>query len=111
MTASQLGARIGVRPQTIANFEKSEAAGTIQLSTLRRVADEFDCTVVYALVPRSTLEDVVMERARELAREELGRIGHSMALEAQSVPVAEQAKQIEEYAREHVRDRDLWKSR
>lgn len=110
MSAPQLGARIGARQQTIADFERSEVRGTIQLNTLRRVAEALDCTLVYALVPRSSLEETVMARARDLARKELGRIGHSMELEAQGVPAAEHYKQIEDYAREHVRERDLWKA-
>ena len=40
MTGAQLGARMGIRPQTVETIEKSEAAGTIQLNTLRRAAEE-----------------------------------------------------------------------
>ncbi|MGO6762544.1 helix-turn-helix domain-containing protein, partial [Rhizobium ruizarguesonis] len=42
MTGAQLGTRIGVRPQTVEAIEKSEAAGTIQLNTLRRAAEALD---------------------------------------------------------------------
>lgn len=59
MTGAQLGARIGIRPQTVESIEKSEAAGTIQLNTLRRAAEALDCTLVYALVPNTSLETVV----------------------------------------------------
>ena len=54
MTGGQLASRLGIRPQTVAALEKSEAAGSIQLSTLRRVAEAMDCTLVYAkMVPTS----------------------------------------------------------
>lgn len=109
MSALQLGARLGVKPQSLAGLEKSEASGTIQLKTLRNAAEALDCTLVYALVPRSSLEDAAQRRAREIANRELARIGHTMDLEAQGLSEAEREAQIDEYVREHVRERDLWK--
>ena len=109
MSALQLGARLGVKPQSLAGLEKSEASGTIQLKTLRNAAEALDCTLVYALVPRSSLEDAAQGRAREIANRELARIGHTMDLEAQGLSEAEREAQIDEYVREHVRERDLWK--
>ncbi len=108
MSALQLGARLGVKPQSVADLEKSEAYGTIQLKTLRKVAEALDCTLVYALVPSSSLEDAVQTRAREIARNELARIGHTMDLEAQGLSKAEREAQIDDYVRNHLRERDLW---
>lgn len=108
MSAIQLGARLGVKPQSVADLEKSEALGTIQLKTLRKTAEALDCTLVYALVPNSSLEDIVQKRARDLARKELARIGHSMDLEAQGLSKTEREAQIDGYIREHLRERDLW---
>ncbi len=109
MSAIQLGTRLGVKQQSVADLEKSEAFGTIQLKTLRKAAEMIDCTLVYALVPKSSLEDTVQKRARGIARKELARIWHTMDLEAQSIPKAEREVQIDEYIREHLRERDLWK--
>ena len=108
MSASQLGTRLGVKPQSVADLEKSEALGTIQLKTLRKAAEALDCTLVYALVPNSSIEDTVQTRARSIARKELARIGHSMDLEAQGLSKADREAQIDEYVREHLRERDLW---
>lgn len=108
MSALQLGTRLGVKPQSVADLEKSEAHGTIQLKTLRRAAEAFDCTLIYALVPNSSLEDAVQTRAREIARKELASIGHTMDLEAQGLSKAEREAQVDEYVREHLRKRDLW---
>ena len=55
MTAGQLGGRIGMRGQSVLDLEKSEKAGTIQLKTLRKAAEALDCTLVYALVPKTSL--------------------------------------------------------
>lgn len=109
MSALQLSTRLGVKPQSMAGLEKSEASGTIQLKTLRNAAEALDCTLVYAFVPRSSLEDAVQTRERAIANKELARIGHTMDLEAQGLSKAEREAQIDEYVREHVRERDLWR--
>ena len=109
MSGAQLGRRMGVKAQSIADIEKSEASGTVQLRTLRRVAEALDCIVVYALIPKSSLEDMVQRRAHEIARKELIRIAHTMDLEAQGLSQEEREDQIETYIRDHLRERDLWK--
>src|SRR5215813_8399297 len=56
MTAEQLGRRLGVKQSSVVALEQSEAKGSIELATLRRVAEALDCTLVYALVPNKPLE-------------------------------------------------------
>ena len=99
---------MGVKAQSVTDIEKSEAAGTIQLKTLRRVAEALDCVVIYAFIPRSSLEDMVQTRAREIARKELARIAHTMDLEAQGLSQEEREQQIETFIHDHLRERDLW---
>ena len=108
MSGAQLGKRLGVKAQSIADLEKSEVQGTIQLNTLRRAAEAMDCVVVYALVPRSTLVETVENRAREIARKEIARISHTMDLEAQGLSKTDREAQIDAYMRDHLRSRDLW---
>lgn len=107
MTGVQLANRMKVRPQTLEALEKSEAAGSIQLSTLRRAAEALDCTLVYALVPNSSLEGAVTARARRIAEREIGRVAHTMRLEAQATGDAGKEERIAAYIRS-IRDRDLW---
>lgn len=108
MSGVQLASRLGVRPQTVAAVEKSEASGTIQLDTLRRMADAMDCTLVYALVPRSSLEDMVDKRARAIATRDLRRVARTMELEAQGTGNADMEARIAAYIRDEIKDRDLW---
>jgi predicted DNA-binding mobile mystery protein A len=107
MTGVQLAARMKVRPQTVEALEKSESLGSVQLSTLRRAAEALDCTLVYALVPNSSLEEAVKERARKIAQHDLERVAHTMKLEAQETGDAGREERIEEYIRS-LKDRDLW---
>ena len=108
MSGAQLGRRIGMKAQSVADIEKSEASGTIQLKTLRRAAEALDCVVVYALIPKSSLQDMVQGRAREIAHREFVRIAHTMDLEAQGLSREEREEQVEAYICDHLRERDLW---
>ena len=56
MTTAQLAKRLGMKQPSVVAIEQSEAKGTIELATLRRVAEALDCTLVYALVPNKPLE-------------------------------------------------------
>ncbi len=99
---------MGIRPQTVETIEKSEAAGTIQLNTLRRAAEALNCTLVYALVPNTSLEAMVETSARALAVRELQRVEHSMRLEAQGTDDADLEARIQAYMRDRLSERDLW---
>lgn len=85
MTTAQLAFRMGVKQPSVISFERSEARGSIEMATLRRAAEALDCTLVYALIPRKSLEATVRERAGEFARRRLEPIEHSMLLEDQKV--------------------------
>jgi predicted DNA-binding mobile mystery protein A len=108
MSGSQLASRLNVRPQTVDAMEKSEANSSVQLNTLMRAANALDCTLVYALVPNTTLEDTVKRRARKIAIRDLQRVDHTMKLEAQETSDADMETRIHAYIRSSVKDRDLW---
>ena len=108
MSGAQLGKRIGVAQQTIRAFEQSEENGTIQLQTLRRVAQALGGKLVYAIVPDTSLEDMIRNRAREIALEALTRVSHTMRLEDQATSRSDLEARIDDYIRNELRDRDLW---
>lgn len=85
MTTGQLATRVGIKQPTLVAIEQSEAKGSIELATLRRVAEALDCTLVYALVPHKPLEATIRERAGAFLRRRRAPIEHSMLLEAQTV--------------------------
>ena len=100
MTTAQLARRLGIRQPSVVALEQSEAKGTIELATLRRVAEALDCTLVYVLVPKRSLEDIVRDRARAFARRRLEPIEHSMLLENQTVAARDIEMQLDEIVRE-----------
>jgi predicted DNA-binding mobile mystery protein A len=72
-------------PQTVASFEKSEAADRITLQTLRRYAEALDCELVYAIVPKNgSLKQLEETRVRAKAERDVRAVEHTMALEDQA---------------------------
>ena len=108
MTGVQFAKRLKVSPQSVDALEKSEANGSVKIETLRRAAEALNCTLVYALVPNTSLEAAVRDRARSVALRDLGRVAHSMKLEAQGTGEADLDARIDAYVRDTLRDRDLW---
>jgi predicted DNA-binding mobile mystery protein A len=110
MSAQQLGARLRVARQTVENLERSEAGGKITLDSLNKAAAALGCRVVYALVPEKPLEQIRLDRAREIAERLMKSASHSMSLEAQSVSEKERRRQVERMIETLVegRPKKLW---
>jgi predicted DNA-binding mobile mystery protein A len=94
MTADQLGRRMGVSKQRALELEESEARGAVTLDSLGWAAQALECRLVYTLVPRRPLDELVHERATKRAKQQLRTTGHSMALENQSVDLADKEQQL-----------------
>lgn len=95
MTNLQLAKRLQRKPQTLLDLQKREAAQSIQLNSLREIADAMDCELVYAIVPRKPLDQIIRARAEVIARQTLRRIGYSMQLEGQGLEVREEERALE----------------
>jgi predicted DNA-binding mobile mystery protein A len=100
MSTAQLAARLQIKQPSLVALEQSEAAGTMELATLRRVAEALDCTVVYALVPNKPLEAMVRDRARAFSRKRRAPVEHSMLLENQKVTRKNADARLDEIVRE-----------
>ena len=110
LPAVSLAKRLGIKPASVANLEQSEAAGTVSLNTLRKAAAAMDCVVVYAVVPKSSLKEILERQAREKAKPLLARVSHTMALEMQGVDAEEMKHQAQEIVASLLENpRALWK--
>jgi predicted DNA-binding mobile mystery protein A len=107
MTTAQLAKRLGVKQPSVVALEQSEAKGTIELATLRRVADALDCTLIFALVPKKPLEAMVRDRARNFALRRREPVEHSMLLEDQKVKEQDTEARLDEIVRD-VNPRLFW---
>lgn len=110
MTTRQLAKRVGIGLSTLIATEKSEAAGTISLNQLRRVAAAMDCDLRYVLIPHESLRARVERRAEEVARARVAGVAHSMTLEAQDAGKGFGDAQVEVLKAELLRGRRsrLW---
>jgi len=108
MSAVELGERLGIGANAVSKMEANESEGRIRLATLARSAEALDCDIVYALVPRRRLDEMVDRQAAASLGVTMVEVGHSMGLEAQGVSQSVTAEQFSEQLRE-VRDQPgLW---
>ena len=108
MNATQLGQRMGISKQSVAELEERERTGSVTLEILDRAAKAMGATLVYAIVPRTSLEETVREQARLVAEQRVNRVAHSMALESQAVSREEREQQVKDTQKELL---DHWSSR
>jgi predicted DNA-binding mobile mystery protein A len=110
MGTGQLAKRMGVDPTAVTHLETREAAGKITVDSLRRAAEAMDSKLVYAIVPNHSLHGTLQAQARRVARARMGRVGHTMSLEAQDVENDEAAHQEADLASRLLAEwpRSLW---
>ena len=84
MSLRQLGNKISLSPQSISDMEKREVNGTITLNTLKDLARALDMRLVYGFIPnKGSIEQMIEQRAQEIAQEIVGRTHVTMTLEDQ----------------------------
>src|SRR5271156_831306 len=96
LSTAQLAKRLKIKQPSLVALEQSEAKGSIELATLRRVAEALDCTLVYALVPNKPLETMVRDRARAFMRKRREQVEHTMLLEDQEVTSKDTEARLDE---------------
>ena len=70
MSLRQLGERLHITPQGVRDLEKREKDGAITINTLKEVGRVLDMDLVYGFISRhNSLEEMIEERAREIAEE------------------------------------------
>jgi len=111
MSLEQLARRLDLASSSTAfQLEKGEDEETISVKRLRAAADALGCDLVVALVPRQSLHQMARDQARRKAAEMLGRVKHTMEMEAQAVGKVELAALLEQTADEILRrgGNQLW---
>lgn len=110
MSGKQLGERMEVSQPRVVQLEKDELSGAVTLKTMRQAAEAMDCMFVYAVVPRTTLEEVIRRQARIVAERRFSRTSHTMLLEDQIVSDNERQKMLEDKIEDLIRElpSDFW---
>ena len=91
-------------------MERMETEDRITLKQLRRVADNLDCQLVYALVPRTSIDSMIEKQAKKKAKNLVIKADTQMKLEAQQLSDEALKTQIKQETDRFVREmpRDLW---
>lgn len=110
MSSPQLAVRLAVSKSQASQMERMEVDDRITLKQLRRVADALDCDLVYALVPRRSIDDMVRDRARAKASKLVAMADVHMKLEAQQLSSKQLQAQVDAEVERLLREmpRDLW---
>lgn len=110
MSSPQLAKRLQISKSQASQMERMEIEDRITLKQLRRVADSLGCDLVYALVPRKPVNEIVHDRARFKAEKLVSKTDVQMKLEAQQLTKDKLENLVDAEVHRLVRDmpRDLW---
>ena len=110
MTSGDLARRMGVHQSRVPAIERGEREQTIKINTLARAADAMNCDLVYVLVPRASLDEMVAGQSRRRAIKHLRNVAAHSRLEDQEVAPDDLEAQIADLATEFRHRRDLWRT-
>lgn len=110
MSGAQLGKRMGLSRNRISVLERKEAEGNITLNQLQDLAEQLNCDLTYALVPRKPIEEIIDDRATEIASRSLDANSQNMFLEAQSIDEKAQKRLLKQIKEQVIESsgRALW---
>ena len=107
----QLGSRLNISAQAVKDLEKREAEHTISLKALEDAGQALGLKLVYGFVPyHGSLEEMVEQRAREVAQKVIRRTATTMALEDQANSNSRLQQALEEMVQELKKEmpKTLW---
>ena len=110
MSSPQLARILGLSKAQVSQMERMEIDDRITLKQLRRVAEELDCELVYALVPRTSIQEMIRERADFKAKKIIEVANQHMILESQQLDESSLNEQLNLETNRLIQDmpRDLW---
>jgi len=110
MNGRQFADRLDVTRQRSDQIENEECDGSLTLKAMRRIAESLNCVFVYSLVPRTSLEDIVRNQAKNVATKQLAWADHTMNLEGQALDPEENRKVLIDMIEELVKNlpANLW---
>ena len=117
MSGAVLSQRLGGHRSIASYLERAEMDDSITLKKLKQAAEAMNCELVYAIVPKATAEQPVVDvsallakQAEHKARSIVRRAGVQMALEAQALGASAQEKEVGRLKNKLLNDmpRDFW---
>ncbi len=105
MTLKQLGRRMEITPQSVKEIEEREEAGTVSINLLKKFGETMEMKFVYGFIPeKGSLENLIEERAYEVAKEIVMRTSKNMEIEDQLIMEEQLKKSIQIMKTEIIRE-------
>lgn len=109
MTQRDLGERMSISPQAVAQLEAREPDGAVTLGALREAARAMGGELFYVAVPEQSVSAMLEARAEVIARGLAGQVRHSMRMEDQETDQAEWHARFSEFREALLRNPSaLW---
>lgn len=111
MTLEQLGHKLNMTRQGIKKIEERESSGSISVKSLKEIGNVLDMHFVYGFVPKQgSIENLINQKAMELAQKIVLRTNHNMKLENQGNSNEQINQAITDLASEIKREmsKSLW---
>lgn len=109
MSTFDLARRIGLSGSRVKQLEQAEAAGSIRLSQLRRLAGALNCELHYVILPRESLEKMVRRQARLKAAEQMASTrALDCPAEDSTLVVEAMSEEFQALVHELIDRRGLW---
>ena len=100
MSQAQLAKRLKVTRQSLNRMENEEIKGSLELKTLRKIANALSCELIYVFLPKKNLGQIVEDQALLLAKRIVSETEKHMLLENQGTRQDFQKKMIADLAEE-----------
>ena len=110
MSSPQLARILGLGKAQVSQMERMEIDDRITLKQMRRVAEELNCELVYTLVPRTSIQEMIRERADFKAKKIIEAANQHMILESQQLDESSLNEQLNLETNRLIQNmpRDLW---
>jgi len=102
MTGRHLAERLGLSKQRVAYIERQELESSLTLKTMQQVAGAMDAEFVYAIVPKTSIEETLDVQAEKHLYKRFNQVSHSMDLEGQGLSAENKANLLKEAKAEYL---------
>ena len=100
--------RLGITKNEFFRTERAETENTLTLQKLRMAAKAMDCELHYAIVPRSTVKEVIENKAKRHAVKMLQSASMQMAMEDQVTSMEQIDLQVEKVMKQLIDEKPDW---
>jgi len=110
MSGSQLARHLHTSKQTVRDYEASESSHKISIETLEKVAEALDAKVYILMIPKTSLQDTINNRAKIIAENMISSNARNMEMEEQGTSKSFMKRQIDELTEELIKEnsKSLW---